>query len=227
MAVDAADSTPSKVLLPLLGEPLLRRTVRVFQEHPAIAHIRVVMRPLDRPALDAAFADRGAWGHLGAWVVGGAERQDSVRLGLEALAAAQGGPPDRVLVHDGARPLCSPALIQATLDALQAHDAIVPVLPVFDTVRSAPTAAVSGGVVDRANLRVTQTPQAFRWDVLWEAHRWALAQGFRGTDDGQLVERRGHSVGLVRGERRNLKVTEPEDLALAEWIAAHPAWGRL
>jgi 2-C-methyl-D-erythritol 4-phosphate cytidylyltransferase len=175
--------------------------------------------------VERAFADRANWPRLGALIAGGRARQDSVRLGLAALPADAQGRPDWVLVHDGARPLCSPGLIRRVLAALESGAAAVPVLPIFDTVRSAGEFGLSGGVVDRTGLRLAQTPQGFHWDVLWEAHQRAQAQGVAATDDGQLVERLGKPVTLVPGERRNLKVTLPEDLDLAEWVVQHPHWG--
>jgi 2-C-methyl-D-erythritol 4-phosphate cytidylyltransferase len=226
----------SKVLLPLGGEALLRHSVRAFGD----LAVSVVARQDQFPALDSAFADRVAWPRLGAWIAGGAERQDSVRLGLAALAAQPDGPPDRILVHDGARPLCSPKLIGRVLAELDRHAAVVPALPVYDTVREvarggdghpagSENGLGSGGQaplrIARDLLRLCQTPQGFHWETLWQAHVRAHKEGFVGTDDGQLVERLGQAVALVPGERRNLKVTLPDDLALAEWILGRPAWG--
>ena len=216
----------NKVLLPLGGEPLLRHTVRAFLTLPVSLTLRIVARREDFGALERAFSDRRNWPQLGAWIEGGTERQDSVRLGLEALAADPSGAPDWVLVHDGARPLVSRALIQRVLDALRIHSAVVPVVPVFDTVRKSSPTRQSEGVLDRSGLRLCQTPQGFHWNTLWQAHLRARADGFKGTDDGQLVERLGQAVTLVDGELHNFKVTLPDDVALAEWAQAHPEWGR-
>jgi 2-C-methyl-D-erythritol 4-phosphate cytidylyltransferase len=218
-------SPRNKVLLPLRGEALLRSTARAFQGHPAIHSVRVIAHAEDLDELSRAFADSAAWSKLGPWIEGGAERQDSVRLGLQALASGPGPHPDWVLVHDGARPCCSAGLIQRVLEGLTHSKAVVPVLPVFDTVRSTTDAHQSNGVVDRAHLRMTQTPQGFHWNLLLAAHERAYRDGIRATDDAQLVESMGQPVALVPGERRNVKVTLSEDLALAEWIAGHPDWG--
>lgn len=230
----------NKTLLPLAGEPLLRHTVRAFHQVAGIAQVRVIAQPEDLAELDGIFADRAGWPRLGPWIVGGPERQDSVRLGLAALQAEPDGPPDRVLVHDGARPLCSPGLIRRILDSLESEAAAVPVLPIFDTVRSIAGHGTadygtaghgtaghgrSAGVMDRTGLCLTQTPQGFHWHLLWEAHQKAAAEGAVASDDGQLVERLGRALALVPGERRNLKITLPEDLELAEWVHRHPAWG--
>jgi len=220
-----AGGARSKMLLPLAGEPLLRHTVRAFQDVAGIAGVRVIARADEVADFDRAFADRGRWPRLGAWILGGAERQDSVRLGLAALPADAEGCPDRVLVHDGARPLVSADLIRRVLAALDTATAAVPVVPIFDTVRTAGGSGRSGGVVDRTGLRLAQTPQGFHWDVLWEAHQQAQGRSDAATDDAQLVERLGRPVVLVPGERRNLKVTVPEDLDWAEWVLRHPKWG--
>jgi 2-C-methyl-D-erythritol 4-phosphate cytidylyltransferase len=220
-----AGAPGNKLLLPLGGEPLLRHTVRAFHDLPVPVSLHIVARPEDFDALERGFSERECWPHLRGWIEGGTERQDSVRLGLEALAADTSGAPDWVLVHDGARPLCSPSLIQRVLDALRIHAAVVPVVPVFDTVRKTGPTGQSEGVLDRSGLRLCQTPQGFHWNTLWQAHLRAQADGFVGTDDGQLVERLGQEVALVAGERRNLKVTLPDDVALAEWVRTHPDWG--
>jgi 2-C-methyl-D-erythritol 4-phosphate cytidylyltransferase len=217
----------NKVLLPLAGVPLIRHTLERFQAHPRVDAIGLVARPADFPRLDDVFWDRARWSKLLPWIAGGPERQDSVRLGLEALAAA---PPEWVLVHDGARPLCSASLIDRVLDALERHWAVVPTVPIHDTVRHrGERNEHAGEVVDRSVLFLTQTPQGFHWEVLYNSHVEAKAKGLRGTDDGQLVALAGasepRSITWVLGERRNLKVTSPADLALAEWIFGQPGWG--
>lgn len=205
----------NKLLVPLAGVPVVVRTLRAFQAHPRVAAIGVVLREADRAALEAALPPGAARAKLLPWIAGGAERQDSVYNGLQALA---GAPPDWVLVHDGARPLCTAALIDRVLDALHSAPAAVPVLPVTDTVRR--IAEGRSEVVERTGLFRTQTPQGFHWDALWEAHQGARAQGWRGTDDAQLLEARGASVAFVDGEADNLKITTAADLAQAEWRLA-------
>ncbi len=206
----------NKLLLPLAGEPVLVHTVRAFQAQPAIERIGVIVRPEDRPALERCFGVGAGRGKLLPWIPGGAQRQDSVYNGLAALAS---DPPAWVLVHDGARPCCSAALIARVLAALAeagAAHGVVPVLPLNDTVRR-----LSGGrseVVPREGLFRTQTPQGFHWDALWAAHRAARARGLQGTDDAQLLEADGGTVAFVEGEPDNIKITTAEDLRLAEWL---------
>lgn len=217
----------NKVLLPLGGVPLIRHTVERFQAHSRVGAVGLIARPADFARLDDVFWDRVRWSKLLPWIAGGAERQDSVRLGLEVLAAH---PPEWVLVHDGARPLCSAALIDRVLDALERHWAVVPTVPIHDTVRHRGEANDHAGeVVDRTKLFLTQTPQGFHWEVLYQSHRQAHERNIRGTDDAQLVALTRDSdprpVTWVLGERRNIKITAPGDLALAEWILGQPDWG--
>ena len=142
-------------------------------------------------------------------VVGGATRSESVRSGLAVV------PTDAtiVLVHDAARPLASVALFRRVIDAVRSgSDAVVPVVPVVDTIRS-----VDGGVVDRDSLRAVQTPQGFCASTLRRVHS-GLPDA---SDDAGLVEAQGGSVAMVAGERRNLKLTEPADrVTAAAWLAA-------
>jgi 2-C-methyl-D-erythritol 4-phosphate cytidylyltransferase len=120
-----------------------------------------------------------------------------------------------VLVHDGARPLADTALFSRVIAAVRAGaDAVVPVVPVVDTIRS-----LDGGAVDRSRLVAVQTPQGFRAEALRAAHRG----GGEATDDATLVEAIGGKVVLVDGDRRNLKITEPDDLVVARALAGGPA----
>ncbi|HUJ76579.1 MAG TPA: 2-C-methyl-D-erythritol 4-phosphate cytidylyltransferase [bacterium] len=237
-----ATTATGKLLHPLAGRTLLLHTVQAFQSHPRVSRVQVVARQEDFAALEALFAPRSAWHKLLPWVAGGTDRQGSVHRGLQALRAAGGIPAEGaaprpsagpvpgtpwVLVHDGARPLCSSLLIDRVLEALALHAAVIPALPVHDTVRwvAADAARPRERVVERQRLALCQTPQGFHWPVLWRAHEQARDSGFRGTDDGQLVEQAGEPVHLVPGERRNVKVTLPADLEWAEWLVQHPDWG--
>ncbi len=149
-------------------------------------------------------------------VPGGASRQDSVAVGLYALG---GDGDDFVLVHDGARPLLTPSVIDRCLDGARAHGSAVAALPVADTLKSADARGTVTGTVDRSHLWAVQTPQIFRTSELFRAHAAAAAAGFTGTDEASLVEAFGaERVHLVPGASDNLKITRPEDLHLAEAI---------
>jgi 2-C-methyl-D-erythritol 4-phosphate cytidylyltransferase len=145
-------------------------------------------------------------------VVGGPTRAASVRAGLDAVPADA----DVIVVHDGARPLASPALFRAVVDAVVAGaDAAVPALPVADTVKSVDRDGVVLSTLARQGLVTVQTPQAFRAAVLRRAHRG----GADATDDAGLVEQLGATVRVVPGDPRNLKVTTPQDLDMARALA--------
>lgn len=146
-------------------------------------------------------------------VAGGATRQESVARGLEQIDA------ELIAVHDGARPFATPALVRRVLDAAAATGAAVCALPVDETIKRVERDVVVG-TVPRASLWSIQTPQAFQAAVLRAAHAAAVESGFTGTDDAQLVERNGGEVAIVRGSRVNVKVTYPEDFALAEALAS-------
>jgi 2-C-methyl-D-erythritol 4-phosphate cytidylyltransferase/2-C-methyl-D-erythritol 2,4-cyclodiphosphate synthase len=195
-----------KQYLPLAGKPLLRHCLERFCRHPRIDRVRAVVHPDDAP-LYAEASDGLA---LLEPVPGGATRQDSVRLGLESLA---GEAPQLVLIHDGARPLPGLALIDRVVDGLGAHMAVLPALPVTDTLKRGEDGAVAA-TVDRTGLFRAQTPQGFVYDRILEAHR--RFAGAKMTDDAALAEACGLTVALVAGDEDNVKITEPADLARAE-----------
>jgi len=147
-------------------------------------------------------------------VFGGATRQASVRAGLEALAASA---PDIVLIHDAARPFASAGLIARAIAAAQKSGAAIPALPVTDTVKTVDTQGHVGQTVDRATLRLIQTPQGFAFAPLLDAHRRAVAVGREDfTDDAALAEWAGMTVSVFPGEPGNIKITEADDFARAE-----------
>jgi 2-C-methyl-D-erythritol 4-phosphate cytidylyltransferase len=147
-----------------------------------------------------------------AFVAGGETRQESVRNALEGIVA------DRIVIHDGARPFVKEDLVHRVLDALEGADAVIPVLPVDDTLKEIDGDRVLG-TIDRNRVRRVQTPQAFRTEALRAAHEAASRDGFVGTDDAQLVERNGGRVVTVDGQWSNLKLTRPEDFAVADLYA--------
>jgi len=146
-------------------------------------------------------------------VAGGATRQESVWAGLRELSAGM----DCVLIHDAARPFVGPRLIEACAAAARAYGAAVAAVPVTDTLKLAVGKLVRGQV-DRGDLWAAQTPQGFRVEVITQAYEQAQRQGTVATDDAALVEASGHPVRLVMGSPRNIKITYPEDLELAETL---------
>jgi 2-C-methyl-D-erythritol 4-phosphate cytidylyltransferase/2-C-methyl-D-erythritol 2,4-cyclodiphosphate synthase len=195
-----------KQYLPLAGKPLLRHCLERFCRHPGIDGVRTVVHP-DDAALYVAAADKL---ELLDPVPGGATRQESVRLGLESLAERS---PELVLIHDGVRPLPAPAVIERVLQGLRAHAAVLPALPVTDTLKRGHDGTVAG-TLDRTGLYRAQTPQGFVYEAILQAHR--RFAGAAMTDDAALAEAHGLAVALVPGDEDNVKVTEPADLARAE-----------
>ena len=199
-----------KQYLPLGGTTVLRHAVAAFAAHPRIGGVQVVIREEDHDIFAAAVSGLA----LLPPVPGGAERQDSVRLGLEALVRHD---PARVLIHDAARPFPDPALIDRVLDALDRAPAAIPALPLGDTIKR-----VADGViretVDRAQLWRAQTPQGFHFKAILAAHHAAAGQVL--TDDAAVAEAAGMAPVVVPGSEDNLKVTAAQDLASAERLLA-------
>ena len=197
-----------KQYLDLCGRPVLHHALHRFARHPGVTAVRAVIHPDDRPAYDRAAAGL----KLLDPIPGGASRQDSVRLGLESLADAR---PDWVLIHDGVRPLIDGTLIDRVLDSLRDHQAVLPVLPVTDTLKRVDDHTVLA-TVDRAALRRAQTPQGFAYPDILAAHR--RFEGQEMTDDSALAEAAGLTVETVAGDEANLKITTPQDLVRAEQV---------
>ena len=199
-----------KVMAELKGEPMIVRTVRTFQECDAISEIVIVTRgdlivPISNLCKDMP--------KVKAVVVGGKSRQESVNLGLNALSKKV----KLAAVHDGARPLISWQVIDRTVRAANTYGAAAPAVPVKDTIK-----VVEGRVVkntpDRATLFAVQTPQVFDFDLLRGALKKAEQNGAQVTDDCSAVELMGFTVKIVEGDERNIKVTTPMDLKIAEML---------
>jgi len=206
----------NKQYLELAGRPVLARTLQVFEQHPLIDSITIIVAAAEVDFCQQEIVASGRFSKVAAVVAGGAERQDSVYCGLQACEAADD---DLILIHDGARPLVSAALIDRVVAAVRRDGACLAAVPVKDTVK-----VVRDGCVvdtpDRATLWLAQTPQAFRYDLIRAAHDRAAAEGVRATDDAQLAEWAGAGVRVVEGDYRNLKITTPEDLPVAERLLA-------
>jgi len=194
----------------LAGEPVIRSSLSLFAWHGQIGAVQAVIHPDDRSSYEAAA--RGL--RLLPPVSGGASRQASVRAGLEALA---GRAPDIVLIHDAARPFCSTELVSRAIVACGETGAAIPALEVTDTIKRIDAGGHVAGTVDRAQLRAVQTPQAFKFVALLEAHHRAAQEGRDDfTDDAALAEWAGIKVATFLGESGNVKLTTDEDFAKAE-----------
>ena len=199
-----------KQYLALGGASVLRHAVAALAEHPRISGVLATIRPEDGELFDRAVAGLGVMPP----VAGGPTRQDSVRLGLEALAIHR---PERVLIHDGARPFPDPALIDRVIAGLDRAPAAIPCLPLRDTIKHAEDGVIRE-TVDRSTLWRAQTPQGFHFDAILAAHRAAMGRAL--TDDAAVAEAAGLVPLLVDGSEDNFKVTTAEDLAAAERLIA-------
>ena len=202
-----------KQFMDLGGVPVLAWSVRAFASHPEVERVVVVLSP-ERAASPPRWLPDGV-----AVVPGGVARADSVRAGAEALT----GVADSVLVHDGARPFPSAALISRVL-ASAVRGPVVPVISIEDTVKRVDDRGRVVKTVSRSDLGRAQTPQGFPWDVLARTHAlgdgdaWELHDAAAMTDDAMLCERLGIEVSTVEGDPSNLKITTPADLAVARWM---------
>jgi 2-C-methyl-D-erythritol 4-phosphate cytidylyltransferase / 2-C-methyl-D-erythritol 2,4-cyclodiphosphate synthase len=200
-----------KQLLDLGGRTILRRSVEAFDGHPAVRELVVVL-PADLVAAGAALV--GPTSRPCRIVAGGDRRQDSVRLGLAALGADA----DPVLVHDAARPFADGGLIDRVLAGLEEAGAVVPALRARDTVKRVDgQTRLVRETIARDTVWLAQTPQGFRRRVLADAVAVG-ATGLDATDEAMLAERAGHTVRVVAGDERNIKITTPEDLAAARTL---------
>jgi 2-C-methyl-D-erythritol 4-phosphate cytidylyltransferase len=202
-----------KQFLEIAGRPLVVHTVMRFADSPAIDDIVLVLPRL-------GFEDHARL--MDRWlrtvktlnmVPGGDERQESVWAGVCSLARSFDG---LVMVHDGARPLVSAALIAHVVRQAERLGAVLAGVPVYETLKEVVEGGVVAGTLDRRSIYRAQTPQCFRYDILRAALERARAEQFLGTDEAALVERMGVEVHIVPGAEENIKVTTPGDLLLAE-----------
>lgn len=204
----------NKQYLLLDGMPILARTLEVFERSPLVDGIFVVIPADEIPFCREQVVERFGFKKVRAIVTGGAERQQSVLNGLRAMEGTA-GEDDVVLIHDGVRPFVTEDILSRAAAVAREHDGALVAVPAKDTVK-----VVENGVITatppRETLWLAQTPQAFRYGVIRAAHEVADAERFLGTDDAMLVERLGRQVRIVLGDYRNVKITTPEDMILAE-----------
>ncbi len=207
-------SAVSKQYLPLYGKPIVVHALEAFEASPAVDAVVLVVGQGDADYGRQLIETYGLTKTVRV-TAGGAERQHSVKAGLDALRDALPNA-EWALVHDGARPLVTPEVIAGALEAAHETGAAIPAVPVKDTIKVADRSGIVAATPERQSLWAVQTPQAFRVDLLLRAHEAAEAESFLGTDDAMLVERIGGKVRISKGDYRNLKVTTPEDLEVAK-----------
>lgn len=210
---------PSKQFTELGGTPILIHTLRRFAAVEAVSEIWIALRENEIAGFRARL-EREAKDILRKrveFVVGGEHRQQSVEHALNAVGAAAD---DVVLVHDAVRPFVTAEIIEEVIDAAKKYGAAIAGLPAVDTVKQVERTsegALIKATIPRAGVVMAQTPQGFRHDVIKKAFDEASADGFLGTDEASLVERSGHDVAVVMGSPRNIKITAPGDMELAEF----------
>ncbi|HTZ40859.1 MAG TPA: 2-C-methyl-D-erythritol 4-phosphate cytidylyltransferase [Syntrophales bacterium] len=206
----------SKQYLTLGGIPILVRTLKVLEECPLVSALLVVVPPTDIAIMRDSVLAPWKLKKVAGVIPGGKERQDSVRAGVEALDPDA----DIVIIHDAVRPFITIDLISHCIRAAGQEGAVTVGVPVKDTMKEVSPDGRVLRTCDRSLLWLTQTPQAFRRDIIESAHRAAVRDGFRGTDDTSLVERMGIPVRMIQGDYNNIKITTPEDLVIAEALLA-------
>jgi len=207
-----------KAFVPLGGTPLLTYSLRSIADAPAISSVVVALPPgwegRGRELLD----QHRPWRCPLSIVTGGATRQESVRVALDSVGAA-----DLIAVHDAARPFITSADLERAVAAAVLHGAAILAMAATDTVKQVDTDGWIESTPDRHRIWLAQTPQVFRADLLRTAHARAAEEGTTATDDAMLVERLGARVKVVQGSPYNRKITTPDDLRWAEWVLTHPS----
>lgn len=214
---------PSKQFTDLAGTPILIHTLRKFAGIEAVSEIWVALRESEI----AGFRDRlgqeakDVLGKKVEFVTGGEHRQQSVEHALKAIRAQAD---DIVLVHDAVRPLVTPEIIYDVIEAAAKYGAAIAGLPAIDTVKQVERTAegaIIKATIPRAGVVLAQTPQGFRYEVIKKVFDEAIADGFVGTDEASLAERSGQEVAVVMGSPKNIKITSPGDMELAEFYLKH------
>lgn len=203
----------NKLLLTLLGKPLLTWTLMAAEAAQDITWIGIIAQPADQLDFKAILAELSLSKPV-ELILGGETRQESVYNGLQALPATA----EQVLIHDGARCLATPQLLDRCAKALLEYPGLIAAVPVKDTIKVVNQAGTVQDTPDRRLLWAAQTPQGFDVKLLKDCHEKGRNLGWEVTDDAALFERCGLSVHIVEGEETNLKVTTPIDLAIAEFI---------
>lgn len=209
-------SNRNKLLLEVQSKPIIAWTLLAAEAASSISWIGIISQPCDWPDFKNILADLQLTKSV-EFIIGGATRQESVYNGLQALPQNA----EQVLIHDGARCLATPNLLNACAEAIHHCAGLIAAIPVKDTIKVVDKSGIIQSTPDRQHLWAAQTPQGFNVKLLKQCHVEGIRQGWEVTDDAALFERCGIEVRIVEGEETNLKVTTPQDLAIAEFILSH------
>ncbi len=206
-------SNRNKLLLEVRSQPIIAWTLKAAAAASTIQWIGIISQPTDWPDFKAILADLKLTKPV-ELIIGGSTRQESVYNGLQALPASA----EQVLIHDGARCLVTPDLLNSCAQAIRQCPGLIAAVPVKDTIKVVDENGIIQSTPNRQQLWAAQTPQGFNVKLLKQCHAEGVSQGWEVTDDAALFERCGIEVRIVEGEETNLKVTTPQDLAIAEFI---------
>ncbi|MFQ5646114.1 MAG: 2-C-methyl-D-erythritol 4-phosphate cytidylyltransferase [bacterium] len=219
MKEKGGEASLSKQFLLVQGLPVIVHALKVFQRSPMIDDIVLIISREEFDYCRKEIVEPCGLDKCRRLVEGGSQRQDSVFNGLEALSE---NPPDLVVVHDAARPLVTDRLIEEVVRSAAETGAALAAVPAKDTVKQVSREGLVESTLDRGSIWQAQTPQAFSYEDLWPAARAAKAEGLAVTDEAALLEAMGKPVTVVPGDYRNLKITTPEDLQVADLFLGKP-----
>ncbi len=207
----------NKQFLLLDDKPILVNTLEIFEECRAIHDIYLVVNQKDLPILQEDILEHYKFTKISKIVIGGRLRQDSVRNGLEAIDCKC----DVVVIHDGARPFVTPSFIEKTVSLMEIYDAIIPAIPVKETIKVVSKEGFVQKTLERNSLWSVQTPQTFKYDLIIKAYRDGMEKKLFGYDDSTFIEYLGKKVKVIEGSPFNIKITTPEDLIIAKGLLSY------
>lgn len=208
------EASVNKVYIDISGKKTIIRTLEPFQQNPFVDEIILVVSERDISYCGFELIDKSVFSKVKKITAGGCKRQDSVYNGLQEISEKA----EIIVIHDGARPLVTEDIIERSVRSAMEFGAVSTAVPVKDTVKTADQSGFVSGTLDRSTLWAVQTPQAFKRDIIREAHEKARELDVEATDDAMLVENLGYKLKLVEGSYENIKLTTPEDVIIARAI---------
>ena len=202
----------NKQFLLLDNKPIIVRTLQIFEECRPVDGVYLVVNQKDLPIMQEEILETYKFNKVVKLVIGGRLRQDSVRNGLEAIE----NPCDIVIIHDGARPFVSPSFIEKGIFLMEMFDAVIPAIPVKDTIKTVSKEGFVIKTLERDSLWNVQTPQTFKYDLIIKAYREGMSKKLYGYDDATFLEHMGKKIKVIEGSPYNIKITTPEDLIIAK-----------